>query len=335
MKSTRLVTCAISAMLFVVFAPNAAMALPIDQAREAIADRLVAEQAPDGSWPEEPYYTGSIVAGMVSAYEVVGKAEYMAAATLGGKFILKFAEGNFYGDEAYALALLTEITGDTTYADAARDFYNVLDTYAYIRGFQETDCSKAVFFIAYHVVAAHMVDANDAGIWRQALIQHLSLINDDVAYYPIMSLGVATWALAQTGPLDDTRIDPFGLIGEVYWQGVALSDLPDILVSHLVLSGENAGTFYYRFDHTPAGEGFEASGYTEDTVFGLLGLMAVATAEKDFYEEILEEIFYEEILSAQVMLCLPILSDGIVYERIQSGGESHYVYSGVMLQAIR
>ena len=67
MKSTRLVTCAISAMLFVVFAPNAAMALPIDQAREAIADRLVAEQAPDGSWPEEPYYTGSIVAGMVSA----------------------------------------------------------------------------------------------------------------------------------------------------------------------------------------------------------------------------------------------------------------------------
>jgi len=182
-------------MLFVVFAPNAAMALPIDRAREAIADRLVAEQAPDGSWPAEAEYTGLIVAGMVSAYEVVGKTEYMAAAELGGNFILKVAEGNFYGDEAYALARLSEITEDTTYADAVRDFYNGLGTYAYIAGFQETDRSNAVFYVAYHTVAAHMVDANDAGIWREALIQYLSLINDDVAYYPVMSLGVATWAL--------------------------------------------------------------------------------------------------------------------------------------------
>ena len=73
MKSIRLVTCIISAMLFIVFAPNAAMALPIKQAREAIVDRLVAEQVPDGSWPEEADYVGSNVEGMARAYEVVGK----------------------------------------------------------------------------------------------------------------------------------------------------------------------------------------------------------------------------------------------------------------------
>jgi len=201
MKNVKLVTFAISAMLFVVLAPNAAMALPIEQAREAIADRLVAEQTPDGSWPEEADFTGSIVAGMVSAYEVVGKAEYKAAAELGGNFILKIAEGNFYGDEAYALARLSEITedvndvNDVNYADAVRDFYNGLDTYAYISGYQETGISNAVFYIAHHAVAAYKVEAMDAGIWRDALILHLSFINDDTANYPVMSLGVATWAL--------------------------------------------------------------------------------------------------------------------------------------------
>ena len=323
MKNVRLITCTISVMLFVVFTPNAAMALPIEQAREAIADRLVAEQAPDGSWPEEADYTGSIVEGMVSAYEVVGKDEYKAAAELAGDFILKISEGNFYGDEAYALARLTEITGDTAYADAVRQFYFLVDTYAYIRGYQETDRSNAVFYIAHHAVAAHKVGATDAGVWRQALIEYLSLISDDVAYYPVMSLGVATWALAQTGPLDDTKLYPF------YWGDVALSDLPDILLSHLVISPTDGlpGTFYHRFDHTPASEEFKASGYVEDTVFALLGLMAATTSEKNFYEV---------ILGAQEMLCLPIRSDGIVYERIVlSVGKSYHVFGSDILRALR
>ena len=283
MKSTRLVTCfIISTMLFLVFAPNAASALPIKQAREAIANRLVNEQAPDGSWPEETDYVGSIVTGMIRAYEVVGKDEYKVAAELGGDFILEISGGNFYGDEAYALVLLSEITGDTAYADAVREFYLSIDTYSYISAFQETDRSNAVFYIAHHVVAAHKVKAADAGIWRQALIDYLSLIADDVAYYPVMSLGVATWALAQTGPLDDTKLDPF------YWGDVALSDLPDILLSHLVIDPTKGITnsFYHRFDHTAADKDFEASGYTEDAVFAVLGLMAATTSEVNYDEDI-------------------------------------------------
>ncbi len=323
MKSTRLVTCIISAMLFIVFAPNAVMALPIKEAREAIADRLVAEQASDGSWPEEADYVGSIVAGMAREYEVVGKDEYKDAAEQGGNFILEISEGNFYGDEAYALALLTEITGDTAYADAVRQFYLLVDTYEYISAFQETDRSNAVFYIAHHAVAAHKVEAADAGVWRQALIDYLSLISDDVAYYPVMSLGVATWALAQTGPLDDTKLDPF------YWGDVALSDLPDILLSHLVISPTDGitGTFYHRFDHTAAGEDFEASGYIEDTVFAVLGLMEATTSEMNFDKE---------VLGAQVMLCLPIRSDGIVYEHIISSTlESYFVFGGDVLRVLR
>ncbi len=330
MKSVPLIICVVSATLFVVLAPNAAMALPIDQAREAIADCLVAEQAPDGSWPEEADFTGSIVAGMVSVYEVVGKAEYKAAAELGGIFILNYSEGNFYGDEAYALARLAKITEDTTYADAVRDFYDGLDVYAYIADFQETDRSNAVFYVAHHTVAAHMVGAMDAEIWRQALIQYLSQIDNDVAYYPVMSLGVATWALALTGPMDETRIDPFGFVGEDYWTDVTLMDLPDILASHQVLtdSGEYAGSFYHRFDHAPVSEDFEPAGYTEDTIFGLLGLIAAdnAGAERDFSVE---------TLGAKEMLCQPVASDGIVYEHIWSGGESYYTYSGEVLEAIR
>lgn len=306
-----------------VFAPNTAIALPIKQAREAVADRLVNEQAPDGSWPEETDYVGSIVAGMLRAYEVVGKDEYKAAAELGGDFILEISEGNFYGDEAYALALLSEVTGDTAYADAVREFYLLVDTYSYISAFQETDRSNAVFYIAHHAVAAHKVKAADAGMWRQALIDYLSLIADDVAYYPVMSLGVATWALAQTGPLDDTKLDPF------YWGDVALSDLPDIILSHLVIDPTEGiiNSFYHRFDHTAAGKDFESSGYTEDTVFAVLGLMAATTSEVSYDED---------ILSAQVMLCLPVRSDGFVYENILSSTlASYYVFGGDVLRALR
>lgn len=322
----------VCALLCVLFAPVFAMALPLSETLEAVADSLVKNQSSNGAWPGEWGYTGSIVAGLAQAYQVTGKASYNEATELSVIFILESSGGNFYGDEAYALARLTEVTGNQTYADIVWDFYNGLDTHAYIRGFNATTAEKATFFIAYHTVAAHMVGATDAGIWREALINYLSLVDDDLSCFPVMTLGVATWALAQTGPMDSTRIDPFGLTDGSYWEDVTLSDLPDMLSTHQVLSGKQAGSFYVRFDHTPpGGPGYEASGYTEDTIFGVLGLIAanaVDAADDTGWN------FDEEIQNSTEVLAKAVHQSGLVQEHIWTGNLMYYFFGGELLQTL-
>ena len=320
MKKMRLSITHILVVAVVVFScEGIGIALPIHEAVQAIADNLVSEQRLDGGWPDSDGFTGSIVAGLVNAYQVTGNVSYKSAAELGGGYIVDSAEGNFYGDEAYALARLTDITGDGTYAQSARDFYDKLDTYAYISGFKQTDTSNAVFYVAQHTVAAAKVGAADAPVWREALIQYLSRVVDDSAYYPVMSLGVATWALAQSGPMDDTRIDPFGLIDGDFWVDVTLGDLPEMLLSYQVDSGPYAGSFYYRFDR-------EGSGYTEDTVFGLLGLISAT--------DYAGRSFGQEILAGRLAMASSIDWTGIASEHIWAGGASYYTYGGEVLQAI-
>ncbi len=314
----------------VLFVPVSTEALPLDETVEAVADCLVANQNPDGSWPGEPGYTGSILAGLIQAYEVKEKASYLEATEFGVQFIFNSAGGNFYGDEAYALARLSEITGEQIYADVVRDFYNMLDTYAYIKGYDVTTREKSTFFISYHAVASYMVGANDATIWREALTSHLSFVGDDLSYFPVMTMGIATWALAQTGPMDDTLIDPFGLSDVSYWEGVTLRDLSDLLASHQVPDGEYAGSFYVRFDHTAPGPGYEASGYTEDTTYGVLGLIAANAVEEDD-EKVW--IFDEEIQSAREALAKSVHQNGLVQEHILLGTQIYYLFGGEMLQA--
>jgi len=326
MKKKRVAFKVCAVMVVLSTSVNCAVAMPVVEAVEAIADRLVADQLPDGTWPGEADFTGSIVAGLATAYQVTGKEDYRTAAKLGGAYILNSAGGNYFGDEAYALTRLSEITKDPSYARAAKKFYNTLDTYAYIRGFKATDRSNAVFYVAQHTVAANRVNAADAAIWRQGLIQYLSRVDDDVAYYPVMSLGVATWALALTGPMDATRVDPFGLTGEDYWTDVKFSDLPGILSSHQVTACDYDYTFYQRFDHTAAGPGFQAAGYTEDTVFGLLGLIAAQKAD-------LSLDLWASIIAGRNALASGVGVDGTLYEHIWSGGALYYVYGGEALQA--
>ncbi|MBN1972140.1 MAG: hypothetical protein JW787_00765 [Sedimentisphaerales bacterium] len=250
---------------------------------EAIAARLVTEQNPNGYWGglDEWDYTGPIVAGLVQAYEITNNTAYKEAAERGADFIIWYSDLNFLGDEAYALARLGEVTGNQVYTDIVRDFYNGLDTYKYISGYNYTTAEKSVFYISFHAAASYLVDANDAGIWREAVIQYLSQVNDDISYFPVMTLGAATWAIALTGPMDDTLIDPFGLSGVDYWKDVKLCDLPDILSTHQVLSGEHAGSFYVRYDHAAPGTSFYEAGYTEDSIFGLLGLISANNYRED------------------------------------------------------
>lgn len=332
MRKKTFVICVLSAFLIITFAPDAVFALSQNETLEIIADRLVAAQtSEEGAWLGEEGYTGSIVAGLIQAYEVTEKAEYKAAAELGASFIITSAAGNFFGDEAYALARLSEITGDPCYADAVLNFYDSMDTYTYLRGFDETDRSNEVFYVGHHAVAAHMVGAADAEVWRQGLIQYLSQIGDDLAYYPVMSLGVATWALALTGPMDDTLIDPFGFVGEAYWIDVKLSDLPQLLLSHQADSGEHAGSFYVRFDHAPPGEGYEASGYTEDTIYSVLGLIAadgLITADET------ELDFDVEIQIAREALSIAVSESGFVMEHIWLGNHVYYAFGGELLQTM-
>lgn len=315
------------------FLPKTVSALHIDEAFDLVTARLVASQYSIGTWADEEYFTGSILAGLAYAYEVTSDSACINSCVLGANFCIEVAGGNFYGDEAYALARITEITEDPVYADAVLEFYNGLNTHEYIAGFNVTDLSNAVFYIAHHTVAAHMVGANDAGIWREALIYYLSLIDDDYAYYPVMSLGVATWALAKTGPMDDTKIDPEGL-GQTYWVDVKLSDLPELLSSHQVLSGGYTGSFYHRFDHTPAGPGFEASGYTEDAIFGVLGLITadrvIAAPEDTGWD------FDPEIQNAREALTASVSPGGFVWSHIwvRTGSIISYVYGGELLEAL-
>lgn len=293
-----------------------------------------------GSWPFEYHYTGSIVAGLINVYEITPVVSYIEAAERGASFILIESGGNFYGDEAYALARLGEVTGVQDYSDIVRNFYDGLDTYQYISGFNNTTTEKATFYISFHAVASHMVGAADAGIWREAITEYLSNVNDDLSFYPVMTLGVATWALAKTGPMDDTPIDPFGLSGVEYWKDVTLGDLPDLLSTHQVLSGDFTGSFYVRFDHTAPGLDYYASGYTEDTVYGIFGLMAAYEARDSNIDGDVDEDesgggkwnFFTEIQNARDALIQSVNQDGLVKEHIWYGQQAYYLFGGELLE---
>ncbi len=335
MKNNLIITCMICVIISFLFASQLAMALPLSETLEAVADSLVKNQSSNGSWSGENGYTGSIVSGLTQAYQIKGTESYKESAEKGVQYILDSYGGNFYGDEAYALARLTEVTGEQGYADLVLDFYNTLNTYEYIRGYDATTREKSTFFIAFHTVASHMVGATDAAIWREALISHLSLVGDDFSFFPVMTLGIATWALVQTGPMDDTRIDPFGLSDVSYWEDVMLSDLPDMLVGHQVPSGEYAGSFYVRFDHTAPGPGYEASGYTEDTIFGLLGLIAANAAEPaNGNSGVAIWDFQEEIQNAREVLAMSVHQSGLVQEHIWSGSQIYFFFGGELLQTL-
>jgi hypothetical protein len=336
----------ISTLLIFGLLVNAAPALTLNEAVIAIADRLEAEQITDGdglsigSWPEEAVFTGSIVSGMVDAYELIGESAYKDSAQLGGDYIFRMSEGNYYADEALAFTRLSAIAEDpldNVWRSAINHFYFQIKygieggTYGYISFYAGRDPSETVISFANHLVAAYYVNAKDREIWRQGLINWLSHMDDSCAF-PVTALGIATWALAKTGPLDDTLIDPFGT-GAAYWNMKRLKDLPDLVMSHQVPDGEpGAGSFYWLFGH---GDGVsdetQISGYTEDTIFATRGLIAAYNVNPDSSDPNL----YSAILSAHDVLLDGISPDGRVSELLfQEGSFDYYLYAGEMLNVL-
>jgi hypothetical protein len=284
--------------LFVMCVPTvSAYAAPPGSTYEAItrvADRLVNTQnkvSPGyvGTWQGETDYTGTMAAGLVEAYQMTGDGSYRQAAELAGTWIINNAGGcNYYGDDAYALMRLSQISCDpanNNWRANLTQFYECVrtgtgGTQGYIDAYWAgSEVCTSVFYLAEHTMAAYYVNAQDKDLWRQNLIKFLSRVNGYAEYsgetlseWPVYSLGVATWALAEIHRLDTTPINIDGY-GDQYWGTKQAKDLPAILKSHRsdeTLYVLAPGSFYCWFDHKPAG----AMGYTEDNIFGLLGLAA-------------------------------------------------------------
>lgn len=327
-------------VIAIVFLANIAFAGGVGDAVTRAANRLVSQQAANGYWAGEEDFTGSIAAGLAKAYTFSSNASYKTAAQKAGSYIMNVSapDYNYFGDEAYGLTCISQIQTTpliNTYRSHVTDFYTSLEyseegTLNYINSqIVGTDPANAVFYLANHVVAASYVMTKDREIWRNALIDALAKVNDQSAVYPVYSLGVAVWALAETGPMNlQTRVDITAPPSSIWYQK-SLADLPIMLRGQQVAGGENAGSFYWRFDHTSGGvAGAEVSGFTEDAVFGAMGLIAAKKADMNRYN------FNMAIINAQNALAAGVGSDGKMYEHLALAGESYNAYAGEALQVL-
>ncbi|MBP7937832.1 MAG: hypothetical protein KA354_24595 [Phycisphaerae bacterium] len=267
----------------------------LPQAVTAAADRLVVVQDTGGSWAGAEGYTGPMVAGLVNAYLLTGTVSYYDAAKRGGDYILaSAAEAGFYGDEAWGLTVLSQMEANPTsnaWRTAVADFYARAatapgGTAAYIADLKAgyAEDSVPVFYLAHHAVASEYVGATDKAVWRQAVIDTFAYVND-LDTYPVMSLGTAVFALAQTGSGLDATVIPTPPIPERgTYAGYRLDQLPAVLAGHQVPATALYGSsFFAWFDHSQS----PAAGYTEDTVYGTLGLMAATgTGSWDYTTQI-------------------------------------------------
>ncbi len=333
-------------VIVVLLGQNVTIALTPGEAVDVLAGRLDQTQIKDGpdtgSWPLETLFMGPMVAGLASAYEWTGDLNYKASADLAGDriLLLSVAQGNLLGDEAYAFTQLSEISDDPTHnmwQNALADFFlsprkhhNEDTTEEYLRAFDGLEPSTAVFYLAHYLVAADYVDDQDTDVYRRALISHLSYVDDDSSF-PVMALGVATWALVTTDTPADQPITSYEVRPYEPWAGITAGDLPAILASHQVPEGEPfAGAFYWRLDHTDGGTGGVVAGYTEDAIFGTLGLIAVASKSADGGNEEADQA----IAAAQTVLLDGIDEDGQVYEHLSRQGATYNTFSGEMLEVL-
>jgi hypothetical protein len=322
------------------------MALTPEQAVDLIATRLDQSQIKEGSdsglWSLEGAFLGPITSGMACAYEWKEDLAYRASADLAGDWILAtaIAQGNLLGDEAYALVRLSEISDDPNHniwQNALVDFFlsprkhhNESTTEEYLRAFTGLEPSTATFYLAHYLVAADYVQDQDTDVYRRELISHLSRVDND-ASFPVMALGVATWALTVTNTPAEMPITSYEVLPYSPWEGLTVGDLPKMLAGHQVPEGEPfAGSFYWRFDHTDGGTGGVVAGYTEDTVFGTLGLVAVASKNADDADGEADQA----IVAAQTALLHGVDEDGQVYGHLAGQGDTYNTFAGEMLQVL-
>ncbi|MCH7919864.1 MAG: hypothetical protein IIC50_17990 [Planctomycetes bacterium] len=328
-------------LMVIGIASGPAYALTVGDAIVAIADNVSESQQQDGSWHLEEAYTGSIITGLLSAARQNGLPPndpkyqtYLSSARLGGFYLVEAAQGFYFGEEVFALSDSQEITYFRGLA--ARFFQRAKEvdtTPGYIAAFDDLGPSTLVQGLAWYVIAAWETDAADKWIWRQALIDALAQVDDETAAVPVMALGAATWGLGKIGGLDDTLVDSTGG-GRPMWQGVTTADLPSLLMDHQVPQDQfDAGTFYWRFDHSDGGADIVPAGYVEDTVFSTLGLLThhdTLLADPDHDPEELA-LLAGALLDATKAILASLPEDGQVREHLTLGGLHLNAYGGEML----
>jgi len=336
------IVCVVMAFSIIVSSQTSLPASPIDidQVIKNVADRLESMQMKEGqskgAWLSNTEFTGSITVGMIDAYHRVGESSYWSCAELAGQYILSTSDGHLYSDEALALARLSDSMDDPlddTWRTEVSRFYadikeSAIGTEGYVDSYAELEPSAVALCLAEHVVAASSVGAEDIEVWRQGLIDTLSRIDGNCCF-PVLALGSATWALAQTGPLDETLIDPLA-DKTSYWDMKKLKDLPDLLLSHQVPAEQSmAGCFYWRLDHSDGGLGVPVCGYTEDTIYAALGLIAAYRTAHTPREDV-----ESAIGAARTALLNGVSPQGWVCERLSQEGLVCCVYAGEMLQVL-
>ncbi len=346
MLSSRRGLCSILVLVFALGGRGLTASPTLEEAVNLIASRLDQEQVKDGldagAWPLEMYFTGPIAAGMVCAYERTEDSSYLASAHLAGQWIFDTVAvyGALLGDEAYAFLRLSEVSDDPNqnpWRDALVAFFlnhrnpDVAGTTeAYLQVFDELEPSTATYHLAYLLVAADYVQDEDIDVYRRALLRYLSEV-DDEADFPVMALGVATWALIVTDTPDETLVASDAAGPKSGWEGRTVGDLPELLAGHQVPEGEVlAGSFYWRFDHTDGGTEGVIAGYTEDTIFGTLGLIAAASKNPDPANEQADMA----IAAAERALLAGVDEDGFVYVHLAMQGPTYNAFAGEMLQVL-
>ena len=290
------------------------------------ADRLVQQQLPAGDWGEAGF-AGEAAAGLIRAFELVGDPMYLAAAEAAGDFMLQDAGYNAnngryvfppFPGETYAIARLSEVSSDQTkWNDATRDLFRQIaqqsgGTNAYIDDVfsaHQGILSSGIYDVSRLAVAADIVNGNDSAVYRTRLIAGLGDVDDavDGSEASAFALGIATWGLATTGPLDQTALSGTSAV----LNGRTLSELPGLLAG----LQNPGGNFPWYFDGT-------FPGFSEATTSAALGLMASQDRNPGLYN------FAAAIGGAREVVGQGIGPDGRAYFEIgvaTPGTDSHYL----------
>ena len=312
---------------------------------DAASNGLLTQQSAGGMWSGvgATGYNGTILSGLVNAYNNTGTASYSTAAQNGATALINAVNangGSYLGDEAYALTQAANLPGNPNSAAERTAVYNFFNAtvpanYVNANGYINalvahygTDKTQATIYLSYFTLAAYAVNAPNKADFRTGLISTLGKVadfrsdNSDYQAYPTGALGAAVWALAQTGNgLDSTPLTGPTAPAQDVFGTHTLSQLPGMLDARLVPASHTFDWLLTDPTHTYVG-------YTEDTAFGILGLSAADAAAH-------ATTYAADVAAARLALTAAVnTATGATYDNVLSPASHYGVYAGRTLEAL-